>query len=414
MKIKLQPKYLILSVFLCLATFGVGYELGAKGFQIDYAKGGKVTISRVTPIPDLDFSLFWKVWDNVSSSYYDKSKLKSADMVYGAISGMVASLGDPYTLFLQPSQNKLTNEDLQGNFSGVGIELGFKGTQLAVIAPLSGTPAQRAGIKPGDLIVGIKDEAKKLDIATDSINLGQAVEDIRGPIATKVTLTIVREGSDKPFTVDLIREQINVPSVKIEYLGLPVPAGENKDVVHISILKFGGDTLTEWQKAIQEISKSKITKVILDLRNNPGGYLQDAVDIAGEFLSKGSVAVIQENGDGTKHELKTDREGEFVNSSVVVLVNGGSASASEILAGSLRDNRGVKLVGEKTFGKGTIQEPQDLDGGSGLHVTIAKWLTPNGTWVHGTGLTPDVKVTNEGSSTTDAQLDAALKLINSL
>jgi carboxyl-terminal processing protease len=309
-------------------------------------------------------------------------------------------------MFLQPSQNKLTNEDLSGNFSGVGIELGYKDQQLAVVSPLSGSPAEKAGVKPGDLIVGIKDDAKKLDITTENINLNEAVEHIRGPVSTKVTLTLLREGTQKPIVVELIREKINVPSVKVEYLG------EKKDILHVSILKFGGETLGEWKNVVnQAVSKNTTKKIILDLRNNPGGYLQDAVDISSEFLTRGSTVVIQQNGDGTKHELKTDRTGSFLDSEVILLVNGGSASASEILAGSLRDNRKIKLVGEKTFGKGTIQEPQELDGGAGLHVTIAKWLTPNGTWVHGEGLKPDVEIKRSEDLKVDNQLDEALKLI---
>lgn len=392
-----------------LLSLGVGWGIGQNGFQANYAKGGTVSVSRTTPIPNLDFSLFWKVWDLLNSSYFDKSKIIPSKMVYGAIQGMVASLGDPYTMFLPPSENQVTNEDLQGNFSGVGIELGYKTTNLAVIAPLPGSPAEKGGVMPGDLIVRIQDTNKKLDVTTDSINLAQAVEDIRGPSGSKVTLTLVRTGAEKPIVVDLVRQVINVPSVTLDY------QGANKDIAHISILKFGGDTFTEWQKEVAEVSgKQNIKGIILDLRNNPGGYLQDAINISGEFLPQGSVAVIQQAGDGSKDELRTDREGQFLNSKVVILVNGGSASASEILAGALRDDRKIQLVGDKTFGKGTIQEPQDLAGGAGIHITIAKWLTPNGTWVHGNGLVPDVKVSLDPNSKDDTQLNAAVKLIEGM
>lgn len=403
-------KYIVLVGFLMFISLVVGFGIGEAGFQSDFSKGPKVTISRVTPAKDLDFSLFWNVWDKLGSSYFDKSKLIQANMVYGAIKGMVAAVGDPYTVFLAPSENQVTNEDLQGNFSGVGIEIGYKGTQLAVAAPLPGSPAQKAGVLPGDLIVGIKDDAKKLDIATDNLNISQAVADIRGPVGSKITLALLRPGSDKPLIVDLVREKINVPSVTLDY------QGENKDIAHISILKFGGDTSSEWQKEVSDIKSHQpaLKGIVLDLRNNPGGYLQDAVDIAGEFLPNGSVVVIQQNGDGRREELRTNREGAFVNSKVVVLVNGGSASASEILSGALRDDRKIQLVGDKTFGKGTIQQPEDLDNGAGLHITIAKWLTPNGTWVHGVGLTPDVKVAVDQSSKTDTQLEAAVKLVGSI
>ncbi|HWA51694.1 MAG TPA: S41 family peptidase [Patescibacteria group bacterium] len=399
-------KNLIVVAVLMIFCLALGYGIGAKGFEVNYVKGGNVTISRVTPEPNVDFSLFWKVWDDINSTYYDKSKIIPSQMVYGAIQGMVNSLGDPYTMFLPPSENQVTNQDLQGNFSGVGIELGYKGQNLAVEAPLPGSPAEKAGVKPGDLIVGIKDAAKNVNITnTQNITLGQAVEDIRGNTGTKVTLTLVRDGTSQPITVDIIRENINVPSVTLEYVG------DNKDIAHISILKFGADTYTEWQKEVADIqTHQNIKGVILDLRNNPGGYLQDAVDIAGEFLPEGSTVVIQQDGNGNKEPLLTNREGAFVNTKTVVLINGGSASASEILSGALRDDRKIQLVGEKSFGKGTVQEPLDLDGGAGIHITVAKWLTPNGTWVHGVGLTPDVKVTQSATSTSDDQLNAAVKL----
>lgn len=406
MKVKFpKTKNILVGGFIIFLSLAVGYTIGINGFQANLSKFPKVKITRETPVKDLDFALFWKVWDTVSASYFDKSKLVSSKMVYGAIQGMVSSIGDPYTLFLPPSDNKITNEDLQGNFNGVGIEIGFKGTTLAVQAPLPGSPAERGGVKPGDLIANIKDDVKKIDIAGTNLSLAQAVDTIRGPAGSKVTLTLVREGVDKPIVVDLIREPINVPSITVTY------EGDDKNIAHISIFKFGGQTFNEWQKAVQDISsKSGIKGIILDLRNNPGGFLQDAVDIAGEFLAKGSVVVIQESGSGAKEELKTTREGAFVNSNIVVLVNGGSASASEILAGALHDDRKIKLVGDKTFGKGTIQEPQNLEGGAGLHITIAKWLTPNATWVNGTGLDPDVKIKDNPDTKEDEQLIQAVQL----
>jgi carboxyl-terminal processing protease len=354
-------------------------------------------------LQNLDFSLFWQIWDTLNTSYYDKSKLIPSNMVYGAIKGMVQALGDPYTMFLPPSENKISQEDLQGNFEGVGIQIGFKGTQLAVMAPLPGSPADKAGIKAGDLIVGIKDEVKKIDRSTSSISLAEAVSIIRGPAGSKVTLALTRQGTDNPIIVDLKREVINVPSVSVDF---------KDDVAVIRLLKFGGDTESEWRKAVDQIKAKNVNKVVLDLRNDPGGYLQAAVDIAGDFLKKNSVVAIEEKGNGARDEFRTILDsGAFVNSKVVVLVNGGSASASEILAGALRDDRRIQLVGDKTFGKGTIQEPQDLEGGAGLHITIAKWLTPNGVWVHDKGLDPDVKVKDDDKTTDDEQLLEALKLV---
>lgn len=401
-------KVIVLVISFCL-IFGLGYFSGYKGYSLDYKNFPKVVINRNTPIDKstVDFSLFWRVWDSLEKNYYDKSKLVPVQMVYGAISGMVASLGDPYTSFLPPAENKVVEDDLGGSFDGVGIQIGYKGTSLAVIAALPGTPAEKAGIKPGDLIVGIKDVAKNIERGTAGISLPEAVQIIRGTAGSKITLMILRDSSTTPLNVELTRATVNVPSVVLSY-----PA-TNKDVAVLKLLKFGGDTDKEWQNAVTEILKKKeITKVVLDLRDNPGGYLEEAVNIASDFLKTGSVVAIQEQGDGTKTDYKTQKLGLLTNIKVVVLVNGGSASASEILAGALRDNLKVKLVGDKTFGKGTIQEPETLDNGAGLHVTIAKWLTPNGTWVHGTGLEPDVKIAMDASSSADLQLDKALSIIS--
>src|SRR3972149_4542044 len=209
MKVKFpKTKNILVGGFIVFLSLAIGYTIGINGFQANLSKFPKVHITRETPVKDLDFSLFWKVWDTVSSSYFDKSKLVSSKMVYGAIQGMVSSIGDPYTLFLPPSDNKITNEDLQGNFNGVGIEIGFKGTTLAVQAPLPGSPAERGGVRPGDLIANIKDDTKKIDIAGTNLSLAQAVDTIRGPAGSKVTLTLVREGVDKPIVVDLIRDPI--------------------------------------------------------------------------------------------------------------------------------------------------------------------------------------------------------------
>lgn len=402
---------IIIAFFVAVIIFAAGYKIGYSGFKVEPFTGNpKVTISRGVPVQNLDFSLFWQVWDTLNSSYYDKSKLNAANMVYGAIKGMVAAIGDPYTIFLPPTDNKISQEDLQGNFEGVGIQIGFKGTQLAVMAPLPGSPAEKAGLKGGDLIVGIKDDAKKIDRSTADMTLPDAVAAIRGDAGTKVTLAIVRTGVDKPFTVDLVRQKINVPSVVVSYVGT------KSDIAQIKLLKFGGETGAEWQKAVADIkSKSDIKGIILDLRNNPGGYLQAAVDLAGEFLPKGSIAVIENKGGGDKVNFTTNIDnGAFVNSKVVVLVNGGSASASEILAGALRDDRKITLVGDKTFGKGTIQEPSDLQGGAGIHITIAKWLTPTGIWVNEKELEPDIKIAEDPNSKDDVQLQKAIDVLNNL
>lgn len=404
---KVRKVFLLVLAF-CLIFF-LGYFSGYKGYQIDFKKFPKVVINRNVPIDKstVDFSLFWRVWDSLEKNYYDKSKIVPVNMVYGAISGMVSSLGDPYTSFLAPAENKVVEEDLGGSFDGVGIQIGYKGTQLAVISALPGTPAEKAGIKPGDLIVGIKDTSKNIDQGTVGISLPDAVEIIRGPVGSKITLMILRDGFGNPINFELTRATVNVPSVVLNF------PESNKDVAVLKLLKFGGDTDTEWQNAVREILKNnQVNKVVLDLRDNPGGYLEEAVNIASDFLKTGSVVAIQEQADGTRTDYKTQKLGLLTNMKVVVLVNGGSASASEILAGALRDNLKIQLVGDKTFGKGTIQEPETLDNGAGLHVTVAKWLTPDGVWVNEKGLEPDVSISMDEKSTTDVQLEKALSIIS--
>lgn len=404
----LKVKRYLLVALASILLFSGGYWMGREGFKLEVKKLSRIQVSRELP-PDksaLDFSLFWRIWDNLNAKYYDKSKLVPGKMIYGAIQGMVAAIGDPYTVFLPPTENKMINDDLKGSFEGVGIEIGYRGTQLAVIAPLPGTPAEKAGVKPGDYIIGIKDDGKEIDQGTSGVSLPEAVQMIRGRAGTKVTLTLLRDNTTDPIVKEITREKINVPSVILSYVG------NDKSTAHIKVIKFGAETDSEWNKAVKEVSDNPAVKgLVLDLRNNPGGYLQGAVDIAAEFLPNGSVVVSEERGDGTKRDFKTDRYGLFNDLPTVVLVNGGSASASEILSGALRDQRNIKLVGEKTFGKGTIQEPEDLDNGAGIHITIAKWLTPKGTWVNGNGLEPDVKIENDPKTTEDEQLQKAIEVL---
>jgi len=398
----------ILIVLACAILFGGGYALGASGFKASLNKFPNVTISRTIPPnkQNVDFSLFWRVWDTLSAKYFDKSKLNPGKMVYGAISGMVSAVGDPYTVFLAPEENKIVEEDLNGTLEGVGIQIGYRGTQLAVIAPLPDTPAEKAGVKAGDFIIGIKDEAKDIDQGTSGMSVPDAVSIIRGRAGTKVTLTLLREATPEPVVVELTRARIDVPTLITTYVG------EGESVAHIRLLKFGGETEAEWNKAVREIlRKDSVEAVVLDLRNNPGGYLQSAVDVASDFLKTGSVVVTEERGDGTKNQFKVERLGLLTSTPTVVLVNEGSASASEILAGALRDVRKISLVGGKTFGKGTIQEPIDVDGGAGLHVTIARWLTPNGTWVNEKGLEPDVVIEDDEATPEDEQLNKAIELL---
>ncbi len=402
----LVRKVLLLVLLLTLAFSG-GYFFGYKGFRASYQKFPKVTITREVPEnkSDIDFNLFWRVWDTLYAKYYDKSKLVPSELVYGAIKGMVSAVGDPYTVFLPPEENKVVQEDLQGTFEGVGIQIGFKGNQLAVIAPLPSSPAESAGVKAGDYIIGIKDKRKDIEKGTVGMTIPEAVQIIRGPAGTKVTLVLLREGDTKPIEAEITREAINVPSVTVEYVG------EGERIAHVKILKFSGETTKEWENAVVELLQKNPDSIILDVRNNPGGYLQAAVDLASDFLENGETVVKEESGGQIRNEYRVEKLGRLRREKLVVLVNEGSASASEILAGALKDNKRAKLVGTSTFGKGTIQEPLQIDSGGGLHITVARWLTPSGFWVNEGGLKPDVEVKDNPDTEEDEQLQEAIKLL---
>lgn len=399
-----SARYLVLSLFLMLASFSFGYLFGVRGYRIQTQDLPRVSVSReVPPDKSLDFSLFWQVWDTLESDYLDKNQLNTADMIYGAIKGMVAAVGDPYTTFLPPEENKIIQEDLSGNFEGVGIQIGFRGTQLAVIAPLPGTPAEEAGIQAGDYIIGIVDEQKDIDRSTTGISLPEAVEAIRGPRGSQVTLILLRNGNETPIEAEIVRREIEVPSVTLEV---------KEDIAHIRLLKFTAETKSEWAEVVEEVAgNAQIRGVVVDLRNNPGGFLDASVDAASDFLETGQVVVIEENSRGVKEEFKVQRLGNLKDIPLVVLVNKGSASASEIFAGAIKDHGRGEVIGQATFGKGTIQEPRQLTNTTGLHITVAKWLTPDGFWVNDVGLSPDLEIEDNPETPEDEQLDRALEAL---
>jgi carboxyl-terminal processing protease len=405
----------------------VGVWVGQERLKLSFANWKPTVLINRQPAfssnpTDADFSMFWRVWDTVSKLYVDKSDLNAEKMIDGAISGMVSAIGDPYTVYLPPQQNKEAKEDLGGAFEGVGIQLGYVDKQLAVVAALEGTPAFRAGVKSGDLILRIQDERQKTDRQTDGISLAEAVKLIRGTKGSTVKLTMYRKGQDKPFDLNLVRDTIVVKSVTSEYIPVDENKPEGEQVAWVKLTRFGDRTKDEWMAIVADISdkcakKGKNCKgMILDLRNNPGGYLDMAVYTAGEFLKPGQLVVSQQYGDGTKEDNKVDRNGRLLDTPVVVLVNEGSASASEILAGALQDSKRAKVVGVKSFGKGSVQKPEDFANGSGIHVTIAKWLRPSGDWIDKKGITPDVIVeageaTDSAKRSDDKQLMKAVEMI---
>ena len=399
--------FLIQFSLVALVFLAIGFVLGQKKIELD--KRGQIPIINVSnqnpaEIQNVDFSLFWEVFEELPKKYLDKEAINAQEMVYGAISGMVRSLGDPYTAFINPEQNELIKSDLAGSYEGVGIQIGFnEDKRLAVIAPLSGTPAERAGIFAKDVIAKIDDKD------TFDITLPEAVELIRGPAGTKVTLTLIRKGETEPIEKEVERANIDIRSVEVEYREVG-----SRNIAIVKVSRFGEKTPIEWDNAIDNIAARNTDGVIVDMRNNPGGLLSSAVHLASDFI-RGTV-VRQEFADGNVEPLAADHEGKLLKIPLTVLVNAGSASASEIFAGAIQDANRAKIVGEKTFGKGTVQDVVDFAGGSGLHITIAKWLTPRGKSISAVGITPDFIIEfpqqDQEEQKEDPQLDKALEIIS--
>lgn len=408
-QVKLRVFQLIVIV---LISIGVGYLLGNYKISAkwkDYRPIIGISNQNPPSSQNLDMHVFYNVIEKLNTSYYDKTKIDAQKMVNGAISGMLQSLGDPYTSFFPPKENTNFKTQLAGEFSGIGAELSLDGqNQVSVVAPLDGSPAQKAGIKSGDVIVKVDGKS------TAGWDLPKAVENIRGKKGTKVLLTILRDKDKTPQDFEITRDTIQVKSVTswVKQFNCngkectlandcDLPAGGCKTIAYIRISQFGDKTNEEWMVAVNKIlpqieSAKNFKGIILDVRNNPGGYLNDAVFIASEFIKEGAV-VIQEDGQGKKEPLNVNRTGVLLDKPLVILINKGSASASEIVAGALQDYKRAKLIGENSFGKGTVQEAIDVDGGGSVHISIAKWLTPKERWVNGKGLIPDIEVKFDAS-----------------
>lgn len=388
---------LVLVVVAILASFGAGFFIGKK--QV---------VCKICPSEEVDFSLFWEAYDKLQKKYVDPQKFDIKKMIYGAISGMVSSLEDPYTIFLNPEESKKFLEDVSGRFEGVGMEIGIRKEQLQVIAPLEGTPAQKAGLRAGDKILKIN------DTLTSDLTIDEAINLIRGPKGTEVTLTIFREEWDASKEIKIIREVIEVPSLNWKLKDI----SDEEQIAYIEIHQFSENATFDFSKAAREILNSPAKKIILDLRNNPGGYLEIAQDIAGWFLEQGQIVVIEDFGGKKEQNIyKAEGNARFLQYPMVILINQGTASAAEILAGALRDNRQIKLIGEKSFGKGSVQELEELRGGAVLKITIARWLTPKGELITDKGLEPDIKaeITEEDyEKGRDPQLDRAIEEIKEM
>lgn len=384
----LQKK--ILFVAILLGVFGLGFWLGGENKECPFC-----------PPEEVNFSVMWEAWQKLKENFVSPGDLDEKEMVYGATAGMIEAAGDPYTVFFDPEETRKFLEDVSGEFEGVGMEIGIKDKQLQVVSPIKGTPADRAGLRPGDRIIKIG-ETVTADLAVE-----KAVSLIRGPQGTEVTLTVMREDWEETRDITIKRETIRIPSMEWEI--------KNDDVAYVKIYQFSETLSQDFRKAAAEIINSKATKMIIDLRGNPGGYLEVSQEIAGWFLERDKTVVVEDFGQNEEDVVyKAKGTARFADYPIVILVNQGTASASEILAAALRDNRGIKLIGETSYGKGSVQKLEQLADGSSLKVTVAKWLTPDGDQISEKGLEPDIKIemTEEDyEKERDPQLDKALEVV---
>lgn len=384
-KEKINFKIIIFFIFVFL----LGFFWGGYFFQA----------RQIKLLEDAKFIPFFEAWTQVKERFYGYSPAKEKDMIYGAIDGMVKGLGDPYSGFLTPEETSLLESELEGEYEGIGAEIGVKDGKITIISPLKNTPAEKAGILPGDIILEVDGQE------TSKMTLTEAVMKIRGKAGQAVNLKLKR--GEKIFDVKIERARIEIPVVEYKML--------KNNIAYIRIFDFYGSTYSKFQKASEEILKSGANKIILDLRDNPGGFLESAVDVGGFFIPEGKVIVKQDFGKGKVDEITSRGPGSFFGFKTVILINEGSASASEILAGSIKENNkdNVILVGEKTFGKGTVQEMVSLNDESALKLTVAHWLLPSGKFIGEEGIKPDKEVKmEEGKTKEDIQLQKAIDLLS--
>ncbi|MFA5155188.1 MAG: S41 family peptidase [Patescibacteria group bacterium] len=405
-----NPKFkktglVVAAAVLAAAIFSGGYYLGHNPGRLSFfnrplafsPEAVKLTVRNTTNTP-VDFNLYWQVWDSLKNNYVDKNKVSDQDLFYGSLKGLAESTGDPYTVFMTPQESKEFSDELSGTFEGIGAELGMRNETATVIAPLDGTPAQKAGIRAGDKIYAVNSEP------TIGLTIDAIVKKIRGPKDTKVTLTIIR-GNDKPKEITITRGIIQVKSVTTTWR----PDG----LLLIRISNFNNDTAGLFSQAVNLALTKNPKGIIVDLRNNPGGYLDTAVNLASEWVPEGPIVAEQFSGN-KRNEYPATGNARLQHFPTVVLINAGSASASEILAGALRDYKKATIVGEKSYGKGSVQTLNDLTGGAALKITVAKWLTPAGDYINDKGLEPNIVVplsAADADKGKDPQLDKAVQLL---
>ncbi len=379
-------------VFLPLITLVLGWQIGAsyemrqmsaqqsRITELFSMSSGSGQIVQSDPEKEVDLSIFWSVWRLLQKHYVDPSKLEVRSMVFGAVNGLVNAVGDPYTLFMTPQDTKMFQKALSGTLEGIGAQLDQRQGHVIVVAPLKGSPAEKAGLQSKDEIVAV--DGKTLE----GMSLENAVTLIRGAKGTTVTLSILRAPKHEPFPMKVVRDAIHIPSVESKVIKT-----QSGSIGFVALNQFGDDSTAEMKKALAAFPTTGLKGVVLDLRFNGGGYLDGAVDLVSMFQQSGDVVTV----DRRDAEL----ESHHVNGNpiiptlpLVVLINGGSASASEITAGALQDNKRATIIGMQSFGKGTVQEIIDLPGGSALRVTIAHWLTPAGHDLGKKGVTPNFVV----------------------
>ncbi|HEY4528005.1 MAG TPA: S41 family peptidase [Candidatus Paceibacterota bacterium] len=393
--------FILAAAAVLAATFAlgalVGYERGPEIRKIAGVLNGQAPAGQ---FEEVDFNPFWKTWRLVEEKYAAPDGIDRQKMVWGAIQGALKSLGDPYTVFFPPVEKKIFESEVRGDFEGVGMEIAVKKGVLTVVAPLKGTPALRAGIKPGDKILKIGDKESADMSAEEAVGL------IRGPRGTTVKLLIFSQDTDAPREVSVVRDVIQIPIIDTER--------KDGGVFVIKLHNFSERSPFEFRMALREFILSGSNKMIIDLRNNPGGYLEAAVDIASWFLDTGEVVVREKFKSGQERLYRSKGYDPFKNLKLAVLVNQGSASASEILAGTLKDHGKATIIGERTFGKGSVQELIPVTPETSVKITIARWLTPGGQSFSEVGLQPDVEIKNtkeDDEKGRDAVMEKALEIL---
>jgi carboxyl-terminal processing protease len=343
------------------------------------------------------FKVLWEALGEIERSYYQRSSLDREQLAQGAVRGLVEAVGDPYTTYVTPRHREFSDAELHGSIDGIGVQVDLREGQLRVVAPLEGSPGEQAGLRPGDVITQVNGQ----DISR--VGLDDAVAMIRGPRGTTVTLTVTREGEPAPLTFAIVRSEIKLELVRSRML-------DEHQIGYVRVTSFSEPTASQLRQQLQSLLDAKPRAIVLDLRSNPGGYLSSAVEVTGQFLRDGVVLYQHGEADGEPKEIRTSGTAQVPDLPLAVLVDRGSASAAEVVAAALRDNQRAILVGEKTFGKGTVQELHNLSDNSQLRITIAQWLTPGGLPIQGEGLVPDIVV--QSPDDRDAALDAAVQYLS--